>query len=33
VTGFFVGKILDQLGTPEELGIPDDLYRRWTGPG
>jgi polyprenyl P-hydroxybenzoate/phenylacrylic acid decarboxylase-like protein len=32
VTGFFVGKILDQLGTPEELGIPDDLYRRWTGP-
>jgi len=32
VTDFFVGKILDQLGTPEELGVPDDLYRRWIGP-
>lgn len=32
VTNFFVGKILDQLATPDELGIPDDLYHRWTGP-
>ena len=32
VTAFFVGKILDQLGTPEQLGLSDDLYRRWTGP-
>ena len=31
VTDFFVGKILDQLGTPVELGIPDDLYHRWDG--